>query len=176
MTPNASKSTASTAAIVQAEFIEPTRAGRIKLAVIVVAGFAFAWIADKWAYPAYWRYIDHLPKCDSLPWLRGTLLALSLLPLAIAAIWAVPAALKMLKYGQWPVPGALVVVRTPIKRGRVVRWRAYGMLAWSVLVVGLPFFCLHIIQQTPLKMTVEQCRTNEAHAGKTLSVSHARDR
>jgi len=149
----------------QAQFIEPTPSGRRKIATIIVGGIVSSLVIKLWLSPAYFGHIRGLPVCDQLPWLRNTLIVGMLFPLAIALVWAIPTALKMLKFGQSPLPGTVVFVRTQIKRGSTVRWRAYGLLAWSLLALVLPFWGWHLLAHTPFFSPPLKCMAGSVHAG-----------
>ena len=95
-----------------------------------------------------------------------------LMPLVIAAGWAVPTALKLLRHGQSPLPGTLVFVRTPIKRGHAVRWRAYGLFAWSVIALMLPIWGWHLMLQTPIFSPPAKCMPEAVHAGHPSTIGN----
>jgi hypothetical protein len=139
------------------EFIEPTLANRKKLAALIVSVIVLGVTVDRWLFPAYFGYIGRLAVCAQLPWLRGSLIAMMMLPIVIAASWAVPQALRLLSYGQSPPPGTWVFVRTRIKRGRTVRWQAYGLLLWSLVAVVFPFWGWHLMASTPIFSPSKKC-------------------
>jgi len=152
-------------ASVQAQFIEPTPAGRRKLVAMLLGAVVAGLVIKLWLSPAYFAHIRGLPVCDQLPWLRGTLISAMVIPFLIAAAWAVPTALKLLRHGQSPLPGTLVFVRTPIKRGRAVRWRAYGLFAWSAVALMLPVLGWHLMAQTPIFSPSARCTAGALQAG-----------
>jgi len=149
----------------QAQFIEPTPAGRRKIVAMILGGMVAALVIKLWLSPAYFAHIRGLPVCDQLPWLRNTLIVGMLLPLVVALAWAIPTALKLLQHGQSPLPGTLVFVRTPIKRGRAVLWRAYGLFAWSVFAAMLPILGCYLLVQTPFLSPPAKCTAGVLHAG-----------
>ena len=157
----------------QAQFIEPTPTGRRKIVAMILGALVAAMVIKLWLSPAYFRYIDGLSVCDQLPWLRGTLISAMVIPLVVAAVWAVPTALKLLRHGQSPLPGTLVFVRTPIQRGRVVRWRAYGLFASSALAALLPIWGWHLVAQTPVFSPQARCMPGAVHAGHPSSAGNA---
>lgn len=156
----------------QAQFIEPTRASRVKVIALLVGVGIAVWAIDRWVFPAYFGYITRLPKCDSLPWLRATVIGMSLFPLVLAATWAVPTARKVLREGQWPISGTWVFSRTPIKRGPAVRWRAYALLAWSLLAAAIPFWGLYLMAPTPIFMSQAKCIQDSLRAQKPTTAQN----
>jgi len=157
----------------QAQFIEPTPASRRKILVIALVAVVAGLACKLWLFPAYFGYIDRLPLCDRIPWLRDSILFVSLIPLAVAAGWAVPTARKLLRIGQSPLPGTLVFVRTPIKRGRVVRWRAYGLFAWSAFALFVAIWGWHVVVQKPLFSPPATCRPGAVHAAHPPTAGNA---
>ena len=176
MNTNSSRHALRDAASVQAEFIEPTPASRRKIIAMILGGVIAGLIIKLWLSPAYFGHIRNLPACEQLPWLRDTLIVGMLLPLVIAVAWAIPTALKLLQYGQSPLPGTLVFVRTPIKRGRAVRWRAYGLFAWSVVALVLPIWGWRLVAHTPIFSPPAKCTPVVPHPGppSTAGNAHAR--
>lgn len=126
-----------------AEFLEPTSQGRKTLLWrrgTLIAAAAGSFIGAHLIL----GHVKSLPDCESIPWLRGLLVALVLLPAGMA-VYGVILARAMLRSGQWPLPGTLVLRRRPLERGVRVRWRAYGLLfacALSAAVVVLAGFLL----------------------------------
>ena len=116
------------------EYIEPTPEGRrgclLRRGVLVVV-LAMVFIATNLVT----RHIKALPDCDSIPWLRGVFIVPILL-LAAMSIYGFWLSSKMLRHGQWPLPGTLVLMRRPVQRGPWLFWRARGLFASSVLAAG----------------------------------------
>jgi hypothetical protein len=157
----------------QAQFIEPTPAGRRKIIAMILGAVVAGLVIKLWLSPAYFGYIRGLPVCNQIPWLRNTLIVAMLGPLVVAAAWAVPTALKLLTHGQWPLPGTLVFVRTPIKRGRAASWRAYGMLAWSAFALMIPIYGWHMMAQTRIFSPPARCMPGAVHTGHPSTAGNA---
>jgi hypothetical protein len=118
-------------------YVEPTRAGRIrvatKIAVVVVllllAGFALP------------RYIGSLPTCDGVAWLRALFVAIPLLWAAVVCALFLQS-WRALRAGRWPVAGADVLFRQRVVEG----WRLWLfpvnavasliVFAWGATMVG----------------------------------------
>ncbi len=113
-------------------FIEPTTAGRLKLALLAAVGIAFSVAGDIWWQP-FMDYVRALTTCESLPWLRGIIIGLFFVFWLTAYVTG-RTALLILRSGQLPPPGAWVWSRTKVQTG----WRA--KLAGSLFAVLAAFF------------------------------------
>jgi hypothetical protein len=138
------------------EYIHPTQEGRRNLVMLVLFSLIAGVAIDFWLLPAFFSYIHSLPKCNQFAWLRGTLLGVIFFP-PLLALWAIPHSLKLLKLNQSPLPGAWVLRRTPIKRGRPVRLRAIALLLLSVLALAFPLLGLHLLESTPFSNSHKSC-------------------
>jgi hypothetical protein len=119
-----------------AQFVEPTRAGRIKLAMFVLAGLLVSAAMHTWWHP-FMGYVQSLPICEQLPWLRGivlTFIAISWL----VGIAAVRAARLTLVSGQSPFPGAWVWSRTKLRTGWKARLDGCAFALYSTICFAGP--------------------------------------
>jgi len=118
------------------EFIEPTPQSRRRFAIrwgIAAAGLLLALALGK----LWFAFLNSLPVCDDLPYLRATLLAWIIVPFFVG-IYYLRLGRRMLIHQQWPPPGRPVFMRQRIRRGRAVRWRAYGLLTMSAVALATP--------------------------------------
>jgi hypothetical protein len=118
------------------EFIETSGESRRKLLVLSLVAVVLGAVWTFLLRPALFAHIQGLPDCDQARWSVGLLLgALGLLP--VAGLWAGHYARKLIRHGQFPLPGAWVWRRTPITRGRPVRYRAYAIGVCSAALFAL---------------------------------------
>jgi hypothetical protein len=142
------------------EFVESSKEGRQKIILLVVVILLIGVLAKFILMPKYFAFVKSLPPCEQLPWLQGALaVAICSVP-AVAIFWAIPHARKLLKYQQIPFPDAMVWRRTPVKRGPRIRWRAYGLIVWSLLAVIFPFWAWNRLDF--FFITPKQCSPNTA--------------
>jgi len=138
------------------EFIEPTREGRRNLLLIAAVGIIAAGSLQFWLKPLLLAQLASLPLCERLRWLRICLLGAIATPPAFA-LWAVPHALRLHKFGQSPLPGTWVFRRTPIRRGRIVRLQAAFLLLFSLLALMFPIVGWHMLESTPIFAARPSC-------------------
>lgn len=119
------------------DFIDPTPKGRRKLLWLMAVAVPLGAAVTYWLLPWFRTQMQVLPPCEALRLARGVITAMLLgLPL-IVVLWALPLARGLWRTGQFPLPGAWVLRRTRIRRGRAVRVRAVALLVWSALTVVL---------------------------------------
>jgi len=129
------------------DFIDPTPESRRKLLWLIAAALLLGALATYWLLPWFRTQMQVLPPCEAIRLARWALLVL-LLSLPLTAIgWALPLAWRLWKVGQFPLPGAWVLRRTPIQRGRAVRIRAVALVLWSVLSVALAIWGTYTLHQ-----------------------------
>jgi MFS family permease len=126
------------------EFIETSPASRRKLLAL---GLVAVVLGAVWAFllrPTLFAHIRQLPACDQAHWSVGLLIgALGLLP--IAGLSAGIHARKLVKHDQFPPPDAWVWRRTPIRRGRGVRYRAYAIAFCSAALFAIFLYGWHVL-------------------------------
>jgi hypothetical protein len=119
-------------------FVESSARSRKKLLLLYVIA-AFAYLAIDIYWPRLMTYIQSLPLCARISWLRGIAIAF------FACLASVPVMLcwharKVLRFRQLPLPGALVFYRTKIQRGPWVVLQAYFLFFMAVVIaVGLVY-------------------------------------
>ena len=134
------------------EFLEPTRAGRIK-AIVFYAVLGAFWISERFFLQPFFKEKLAQPLCDALPWTRIVVIHWFVIFLLLVA-GLVRASILTLRSGQIPFPGAIFVFRARVIRG----WRAQlsgylfatmalsiigGMIwVWAFLDLGY-IFCLY---------------------------------
>jgi hypothetical protein len=138
------------------EFIEPTRESRRNLLLLAVVGIVVGVSLQFWLKPVFLEHMSSLPLCDRLKWLRACLLGVIATP-PLLAFWSIPHAIKLLKLDQSPLPGTWVFQRTPIRRGRVVRLKAYFLLVLSLATLAFPLVGWHLLQSTPIFVPTKSC-------------------
>ncbi len=134
----------------EAKFIEPTIASRVKLALCVVFGIALSVAMDRWWDP-FMEFVKGLPTCESLPWYRGIIIAFVLLFLS-AGFSASRAAILTLRSGQSPFPGAWVWSRTKVRTG----WKA-RVDGWVFALLALVCFSGPVVAGYLLRVNVIFC-------------------
>lgn len=129
------------------DFIDPTPEGRRRLLWLTAVMGLLGALATYWLLPWFRTQMQVLPPCEALRLARGVITAMLLgLPL-IVVLWALPLARGLWRTGQFPLPGAWVLRRTRIRRGRAVRVRAVALLVWSALTVVLAVGGLVLVSQ-----------------------------
>ncbi|MEP7044266.1 MAG: hypothetical protein ABI843_14475 [Dokdonella sp.] len=120
------------------EYAEPTPQSRRRFAVQwLVAG---AILAVGLVVNHFWfAFLKSLPGCDDIPYLRATLLAWLIIPFLLG-IYGLRLGRRLLVHQQWPPPDRPLFKRQRISRGRAVRWRAYGILVASVILLATPLW------------------------------------
>jgi len=124
------------------EYLEPLP-GAKKRQVALVLGFGLVGVLlMQFGEPAYLRYIDQKPLCDTATWIFNTLLALAYPAFLVMGVYLLWLAFRIHKTGQWPPAGTRVAHRTPLHRGK--RARRYF---WRSLIIGgvtLVFGAVHL--------------------------------
>ena len=117
-------------------WIEPTRAGRVRL-VLERAAF-FAWfMSHLWWVPAVVARVDSANPCASLATLQGMfayVLVASWVPVVLFAWWS----WRTLRAGQSPTPGSRVMFRTRIRTGWRARLDSLGLAAVAAMLAIVP--------------------------------------
>lgn len=117
----------------------PLRRRIVKLGILFgIAGLAIAF-AEFGFFPWLREYLAVTDAGDLHSRLRIVFAGLSLSILAAAA-WAFHLGMRVLKFGQWPLPGAFVLRDTPVSTARRARIMAWAMIAWAVRVAALGVF------------------------------------
>lgn len=127
------------------DYIEPTRAGRIKIAAAVLVSVAVFQAIKRWLIPAFNAHVHALPRCEQWHWLMNTVHVVFWAVPLLLTIVMVPVALRLIRHRQFPLPGAWVWQRTKIQRGRVVVLRAYALLAACLLAWGVSFWAVRVL-------------------------------
>jgi len=128
------------------DFIDPTPESRRKLLWLIAAVLLLGALATYWLLPWFRTQMQVLPPCEAIRLARWALLVF-LLSLPLTAMgWALPLAWRLCKTGQFPPPGAWVLRRTPIRRGRAVRIRVVALVLWSVLSIALAIWGAYTVQ------------------------------
>ena len=121
------------------EFVETSAKSRRNLLALTIATVLIGAALTFLLRPALFSHIKQLPPCGQAHWAFGLFMgSLGLLP--VVGLWGVNYARKLLKYGQFPLPGAWVWRRTPVARGRAVQLRAYGIMFCSVAFFAIFFY------------------------------------
>lgn len=137
-------------------FIEATPASRRRLSAWLAIGMAAAAALQFWLLPMLFSFVNLLPFCERLRWLRGILWS-TLGALPLFGLWAAWYARKLLRAGQWPLPDARVWRRTRILTGRSVTWRACALFAWAGMAVAAPLLGAHFLGRAGLLSEPRQC-------------------
>ena len=117
----------------------PLRQRIVKLGILFgIAGVAIA-VAEFRFFPWLREYLAVTDAGELHSRLRIVFAGLSLSILAAAA-WAFHLGMRVLKIGQWPLPGAFVLRDTPVSTGRRARIMAWAMIVWAVCVAALGVF------------------------------------
>ena len=143
----------------QQEFVEPSNAARVKVGALLLTLLAIVESIRYWLAPVFMAHINTLPKCQQLIWLTNALqLAFFILPV-VASAFVLPSAAKMLKQKIFPLPGAWIISRTKVQRGRIVVARAYVLIALCLLMFTAPIWARYILNKSDF---YEACKHNNA--------------
>ena len=104
-------------------YIEPTRSGRLKLALLAIGGVVALVAMNLW-WHRFMDFVTSLPICDELPWLRAIAIAVALQFWSVGLLCVRAARLTLIS-GQSPFPGAWVWSRTRVRTGRRARSNGY---------------------------------------------------
>jgi len=110
-----------------------------KLALWIVIGATVVAAAEFWFFPWLRVWLSVKDEAELLFRLRVVFGGLAL-GIFAAAAYVFHTGRRVLRTGQWPLPGAFVLRDTPLVTGRGVRWRGWGMIAWAVLAAALAVF------------------------------------
>src|SRR6218665_1018415 len=121
------------------EFLYPSQKDKEKFRLLkflfILCGLAL-FIAQK-----YWfSYIDSLPICERLPYLKASLYV-ALLIGALIPLWLLRFFMLAIRHQQVPPPGSLIVGRTKLLIGRqaIIRGRSGVALSGLVLIAAIGF-------------------------------------
>lgn len=125
----------------------PRRVAVAKLAVMLLAGILAVILINEALIPFMRQYLDaSVDRADSVRRLSVVLGIVGLFFFAVAGSIC-SLGTRVLRQGQWPLPGTFVMRDTPVQRGRWVRARGIGLvilgalLGLSAIVVALiPYF------------------------------------
>jgi hypothetical protein len=119
----------------QADFVEPHPRARRMLAAVLVLLVGSGLIVVAAREPLL-MHLRSLPACDLLAWLRAFLLGAAVLA-AIAAAGLAAMGWMVLRDGQAPRPGALVLRRTRVVRGAAARAIGSTILLLALCLAGI---------------------------------------
>lgn len=105
----------------------------IGIGAAVVAGSEF------WFFPWLRGWLAVKDEAELLFRLRVVFGGLAL-GIFAAAAYVFHTGRRVLRTGQWPLPGAFVLRDTAVVTGRGVRWRGWGMIVWAALAAVLAVF------------------------------------
>lgn len=111
--------------------IVPTRRSRI-IASLKIATWPLIALLAFLAGRHHASHVQHLPVCDSMPWLRGYAVAAILIALGCSLYFARAGALTW-RSRQHPHPGASVLFTTKASTGFWAQLNAAALLAFSLL-------------------------------------------
>lgn len=136
-------------------YIEPTTASRMKLAIASVMGLALYVAMELWWQP-FMDFVRGLPVCESLPWLRGIIIAFALC-IWFAGLSALRAAVKTFRSVQSPFPGAWVWTRTKIKTGWRAKLDGYAFAFVAAICFAGPVISAYLLRLNLLFCFPEAC-------------------
>lgn len=136
-------------------YIEPTTATRLKLAIASLIGVAIYVAMELWWQP-FMEFVRGLPVCESLPWLRGVIIVFTL-GIWFAGLSVLRAAVKTLRAGQSPFPGAWVWTRTKIKSGWRARLDGYAFALLAAICFTGPVIGAYLLRINLLFCFPEAC-------------------
>ncbi len=142
------------------DFTDPTPEDRRKLLWLIAVAVMLGAAVTYWLLPWFRTQMQVLPPCEAVRLARGVITAMLLgLPL-IVVLWALPLARRLWRVGQFPLPGAWVLRRTRIQRGRAVQVRAVTLLVLSVLTAVLAIW--GVVSVRSVLSDLPGCATNTA--------------
>lgn len=128
----------------ETKFIEPTVASRLKLVLCAILGVTASLAMDRWWHP-FMAFVTGLPTCESLPWLRGLVIAFVFLFL-LAGLSVSRAAILTLRSGQSPFPGAWVWSRTKVRTGWKAKFDGYAFGLVALICFLGPAVAAYLLQ------------------------------
>jgi hypothetical protein len=138
------------------EFIEATPASKRKIAAQFVSALVAGVVTLEFLMPRFLEFIHALPLCEQVDWLDGTFLVL-MGALMLLAAWGIFSARKALRLGRWPLPGAAVWHRTPVRRGALLRRGAYAGLIASLAVIVLGLCMEYLMHRSLTEVRAKRC-------------------
>jgi hypothetical protein len=141
------------------EFVEPTAVSRRKVLGFFILGIVVAGVLIFVVSPMFFGFVDSLPICQRLHWLRGLLFSL-LATMPLAGIWGIWYARKVFQCGRWPLPNATVWRRARVHRGIAAKVPAYALLLASCMAISIPLFAWQWLGQSGLLSQPAQCAPN----------------
>lgn len=135
--------------------VVPTWRGRITLALLYLASIAVTVVMKLWWRPFY-DYVDSLPECDRLPWMRGIVLFLLAAPVFVA-FTMLQHSRQLLQFRQSPLPHALVFFDTKVRRGWPVVAEAYILRTVAAVLVPVPIVFWVLADLTSLFFPTHDC-------------------
>ncbi len=116
-------------------YLEPTKGAKVKLIALFLFVLAINPISN-FLWGMYSDWTKSLPECDEIFWLERGLNFISLL-LAMLSILAFREAYLIIKYKQFPYPGAKVYVRTKIRKGLSASIVGIKLTILGLFVIGV---------------------------------------
>jgi len=112
------------------------RAFVIAFVVLLIGGLAIA--MELWFKQWFHEYLSVASQTELVARIRSVFTALAVFVTAVAA-WEFWFALRILRAGQWPLPGAFVLRDTPVRFG--ARARVRGVLVFVAAVFSAGVAC-----------------------------------
>ena len=124
-------------AVDDVEYMEPTPDSRRKFAACVLFGIVVAVAMEFFLLPAMRAHLKSLPPCAQFTLLIDVMQVFTVVMPLVMGSYSVWFARRLLRHGQFPLPGAWIWQRTRVQRGWRVRLRAYvSLLLCVVLLLG----------------------------------------
>lgn len=144
----------------QTEYVESTRGIRVRLLAIWLGATASVPLLGA-ATRAYNRHVAPLPICEQLPWMRLSVVVVSLLFLLVAG-WMASYAWRVRGSGRVPPPGAWVFFRTRVHRGWIATAYAVFIAIASLSAIGLTIYGMAQVSSGWFFLSQSQCVKQEA--------------
>lgn len=117
------------------EFINPTIYGKNILYLRLFTIFLIVCLFYYLGRPMWFGYIETLPYCEQLHWIKLYIIWAMLLPIIIAP-FSIYYAYKIVKLNQYPLPNSLVFRKTLIRHGKCVKIRS-AIVSITVIILLL---------------------------------------
>lgn len=137
------------------EFIEPTKRGKATIVAFYIAIFGWYFATRHFLVPIT-KYVQKLPACESIPWVKGEIIYFSIAAFFVTALCLWQAA-QIFKHRQLPLPGTHVFKRTAVRRGWPVMVSGAGFLFSGVVIIAGSIYLFFMLDVAVLFSATEGC-------------------
>jgi len=137
------------------EFLEPTRATRIKLALAYI-GYGALLLGMEFYWSPFMDYVKSLPSCQEIIWLQRISLFFGAFGI-VTAFLCIRAAYWIFRSNQFPSPVAWIWNRAKIKRGMIVYVSGFVFIAMAFMMMSVFIFLWHFLDGETIFCINDSC-------------------